>query len=153
VANFGASQLNFGVLRTVVERDVSRWPTEVPVLIGLGVVSCATVRSVRVEPDISCAAGEAPGLTVYVADQTGAYLPGVSLKLLDPGGGATERRDTDGHGYATFTRLPSAGICALRGELPGFEATDVRPFPCQPQCHIAVSFRMHVDKRNAVTFT
>ena len=132
---------------------MSRLPTAIAVLIGLGVLSCASVRSVRLEPEFSCAAGEIPGLTVYVADHTGAYLPGVALTLLDSGGHATERLETDRHGYATFSRLPSAGVCGLRGELTGFEVTQARPFPCQPQCHTTVSLRMRVDTRSAVTFT
>jgi hypothetical protein len=122
-------------------------------IIGMSVLSCASVRQVRVDPVASCATGETPGLTVHAVDQTGAYLPGATVTLLDAAGGVAERFDTDGDGNATFTRLPSSGVCGLRGELPGFEVTVAKTFACVPQCHTTVTLRMHVDTRNAVTFT
>jgi carboxypeptidase family protein len=122
-------------------------------VVGVSILSCAGVRQLRVDPVTSCATGEMSRLTVYVVDQTGAYLPGATVTLLDPAGGTAERLDTDRHGVAAFTRLPRTGVCALRGELTGFEVTVARAFPCAPQCHTAVTVRMRVDMRNAVTFT
>jgi hypothetical protein len=122
-------------------------------VIGVSILACAGVRQIRVDPVTSCATGETSRLTVHVVDQTGAYLPGAPVTLLDPAGGVAERLDTDRHGVADFTRLPRTGVCALRGELPGFEVTVSEAFACAPQCHTAVTVRMRVDMRNAVTFT
>lgn len=121
--------------------------------IPVSILSCTSIRHVRVDPVTSCAPGENSGVAVHVVDQTGAYLPGATVTLLDATGNMIERRDADRYGVATFTRLPGSGMCALRGQLPGFEVTVARKFSCVPQCLTVVTLRMHVDMRNAVSFT
>jgi hypothetical protein len=132
---------------------VRRVSTGIPALIVMSVASCATSRSVRVDPETSCTPGNTPGLSVHVADPTGEDLPGVAVLLPNSDSSDIDRRQTDRYGLVTFTRLPPSGVCALRGELPGFEATQVQPFPCRPECHTTVRLRMRLDMRNAVTFT
>ena len=125
----------------------------VAVLMTMSILSCASVRQVRVDPLTSCTSGQVPGLTVHVVDHTGAYLPGATVILLNPAGGVAERIVADRQGLATFARLPATGVCTVRSELPGFEVTVAVRFGCAPQCHTALTLPMRVDMRHAVTFT
>ena len=147
------SQLNWWRSTDHLAIRMNRQLTLLAVLIAMSILSCVSVRQVRVNPITSCAGGDMPGLTVNVVDQTGSYLPGATVTLIDPASGGVERIDANRQGVVTFARLPRAGICTVRAELPGFEVTVAKSFACPPQCHTAVTLPMGVDMRNAVTFT
>ena len=118
----------------------------------VSLASCATVREVRLRPHSTCTPTEAATLTVKAVDQTGAYLPGARISLLDASGRPMERSTAGGDGIVILRTLPSDGTCRIRGELTGFETTMTTPFACPPGCLTIVSLPLRVDMRNAVTF-
>jgi hypothetical protein len=62
-------------------------------------------------------------VTGTVSDQTGAVLPGVSLKLVNVGTGETQTQTTGTAGEYRFTYLP-VGQYTLRAELKGFATAE-----------------------------
>ena len=62
-------------------------------------------------------------ITGTVFDQTGAVLPGVSLKLMNVGTGETQTQTTGTAGEYRFTYLP-VGQYTLRAELKGFATAE-----------------------------
>src|SRR5260221_252038 len=66
--------------------------------LAMGVVACASMRQVTITPLATCAPDQVAGLTVHVVDETGGYLPGVTIALIAPTGRVMERITSEAHG-------------------------------------------------------